>query len=75
MADSPNLSHRKNNNDKNNSLSRRPSDFQSSPMRYWQALFSYEESEGRSNYPNLQPQLQERKIFGFEIYIDNDILT
>lgn len=23
----------------------------------------------------MQPQLQERKIFGFEIYIDNDILA
>lgn len=23
----------------------------------------------------MQPQLQERKIFGFEIYIDNDILS
>jgi hypothetical protein len=29
----------------------------------------------RSSYPTLQPQLQERKIFGFEIYIDNDILS
>lgn len=29
----------------------------------------------RSSYPALQPQLQERKIFGFEIYIDNDILS
>jgi hypothetical protein len=43
-------------------------------MRYPQALVSFEESEGRSSYPGVQPVLQERKIFGFEIYIDNDIL-
>ncbi len=36
---------------------------------------SYEESEARSNYPGGQPVLQERKIFGFELYIDNDILA
>ena len=35
---------------------------------------SYEESEGRSTYPTMQLPLQERKIFGFEIYVDNDVL-
>lgn len=58
MTDSPNLLHRKNTHDKIHFNLRRSSEFQASP-------FSYEESDARSNYPNLQPQLQERKIFGF----------
>lgn len=53
---------------------RRTSQFQASPFRYKALLCSWEDSEGRSSYPGAQPQLQERKIFGFEIYIDNDIL-
>ena len=29
----------------------------------------------RINYSTSQPQIQGRKIFGFEIFVDNDILS
>lgn len=75
MTDSPSQTYKRVSSDKQSTYLRRNAEFHSSPFRYFPKIFSHEDSEVRNSYQMIQPQLQERKIFGFEIFVDNEILA